>query len=225
MHYYQFNIGDYIANTARLSNLEDLCYRRLLDLYYLNEQPFNECSNSVAREVGFVEQIEIVEFILNKYFTLIDGFWHQNRADREISLYQKKLDSASKAGKASAKARQLKASERTFNDRSQSVEPNIKHKTLNNKHKTIKDKTIELPESIDSIAWGEWVQHRKELRKKLTKSQITKQLKFLCEQSDPNAVINQSIKNGWAGLFELKNQSNFSSNQPYSNDFMKQEFK
>lgn len=158
MHYYQFNIGDYIANTARLSNLEDLCYRRLLDLYYLNERPFNECSNSVAREIGMVEQIEIVEFILNKYFQLNDGFWHQKRADHEILLYQNKLKSASKAGKASAKARQLKASERPLNDRSPSVELNIKHKPLNNNHnKEIKRKTFSkpIPDEINKFAFSE----------------------------------------------------------------------
>ena len=68
MHYYQFNIGDYTAHTARLSPMEDLIYRRLLDLYYLNERPFNECCNSVAREIGLVEFSLDVEFILGKLF-------------------------------------------------------------------------------------------------------------------------------------------------------------
>jgi len=169
VHYYQFNIGDYIANTARLSNLEDLCYRRLLDLYYLNERPFNECSNSVAREIGFVDQIEIVEFILTKYFTLIDGFWCQNRADKEILTYQNKLDSASKAGKASAKARKLKASERPLNDRTQSVEPNIKHKPLNNKHKTINTSLKDNGE-FDLV----WSMYEKKGNKKTSQSKFNK---------------------------------------------------
>jgi hypothetical protein len=88
-----------------------------------------------------VEQVDQIEFVLNKYFQLVDGFWHQKRADQEISLYHSKQKSASKAGKASAKARRLKTSERTFNDRSQSVEPNIKHKTLNTNHKPLKEKS------------------------------------------------------------------------------------
>jgi len=137
MHYYQFNIGDYTAHTARLSIIEDLIYRRLLDLYYLNERPFNECSKSVAREIGVVEHIEELEFILNKYFYLEGGFWKQDRAQREIESYQSKQKSASKAGKASAKARKLKASERALNDRCDSVEPNIKHKPLNKKQETL----------------------------------------------------------------------------------------
>ena len=39
MHYYSFNIGDYASHTRHLTAIEDLAYRRLLDLYYLHEQP------------------------------------------------------------------------------------------------------------------------------------------------------------------------------------------
>ena len=51
------------------------------------------------------------------------------------------------------------------------------------------------------------MQHRKEIKKTLTKSTITKQQKFLLAHIDNHiAIINQSIQNGWAGLFELKQQ-------------------
>ena len=52
--------------------------------------------------------------------------------------------------------------------------------------------------------WKEWVNYRREIKKKLTKSIADKQLKFLLLQDSPTACINESIKNGWAGLFELK---------------------
>ena len=54
MHYFQFNIGDYASHTSRLTLLEDLAYRRMLDLYYLNEQPLNGCVTDVARELGLI---------------------------------------------------------------------------------------------------------------------------------------------------------------------------
>ena len=137
MHYYQFNIGDYSSHTSRLSLMEDLAYRRLLDLYYLTEHPFNECLTSVAREIGMPEHKNEIEYILNKFFILSNGFWVQGRADLEIKTYQSKRKQQSKAGKASAEARKTKASEQTSNDRSTDVQPNIKHKPLNTKH--IKD--------------------------------------------------------------------------------------
>ena len=129
--------------------MEDLAYRRLLDLYYLTEQPFNECLTSVAREIGMPEHKEEIEYILNKFFALGDGLWVQNRADKEIKVYQSKRKQQSKAGKASAEARKVKASEQTSNDRSTTVQPNIKHKTLNTKQETIKDNTSFINDGFD----------------------------------------------------------------------------
>lgn len=143
MHYYQFNIGDYASHTSRLSLMEDLAYRRLLDLYYLNEHPFNECLTDVAREIGMPENKDEITYILNKFFSLDDGFWVQNRADKEIKTYQSKRKQQSKAGKASAEARKTKACEQSSNERSTDVQPNIKHKPLNKKQETdIKDLSV-----------------------------------------------------------------------------------
>lgn len=74
----------------------------------------------------------------------------------------------------------------------------------------------EIPNGIDAIAWGEWVQHRKEIKKTLTKSTKTKQLNFLLAHIDNHvAIINQSIQNGWAGLFEPKKQQSRQPAQSY----------
>jgi len=39
MNYYPFHVGDYAAHTAHLEPMEDLAYRRMLDVYYLREEP------------------------------------------------------------------------------------------------------------------------------------------------------------------------------------------
>lgn len=56
-------------------------------------------------------------------------------------------------------------------------------------------------------AWIEWEQYRKEKKQKLTPSTAKKQMSFLGGRAGPEAIaiINQSILNGWTGLFELKN--------------------
>ena len=56
-------------------------------------------------------------------------------------------------------------------------------------------------------AWEEWLAFRKtELKKPIKKMSATKQLKFLSLNSqDAVAIINQSITNGYQGLFPLKN--------------------
>lgn len=68
------------------------------------------------------------------------------------------------------------------------------------------------PESLNNEdfknSFNEWKDYRKEIKKPLTDSTIKKQLIFLSKQPDPVAVIDNSITNSWQGLFEIKNQSN-----------------
>lgn len=110
MHYFQFNIGDYASHTSRLTPLEDLAYRRMLDLYYLNEQPLNGCVTDVARELGLSEHVSEVDYVLGKFFTKTETGFSQKRIDLEIKKYKSNAKNKSKAGIASAKARAAKAS-------------------------------------------------------------------------------------------------------------------
>jgi hypothetical protein len=61
-----------------------------------------------------------------------------------------------------------------------------------------------------NAAWLEWEQYRKEKKQKLTPSTKKKQMQFLGGRAGPEAIaiINQSITNGWTGLFELKQNNN-----------------
>ena len=88
MHYFQFNIGDYASHTSRLSPIEDLAYRRMLDLYYLNEQPLSGCVIDVARELGLSEYENEVKYILTKFFTETETGFSQKRIDLEIKKYK-----------------------------------------------------------------------------------------------------------------------------------------
>ena len=69
---------------------------------------------------------------------------------------------------------------------------------------------IEYPPELDTLefqaSWQEWIQHRTEIKKKLTPSTISKQLKMLSKYPPATAIamIEQSICGGWTGIFELK---------------------
>ena len=99
MHYYQFNIGDYASATAHLEPLEDLAYRRLLDLYYSTEKPISEDLNQVARILRMRSHSEFIATVLNEFFTLEDDGWHCDRVDVEIFKYTEKSAKASKSAK------------------------------------------------------------------------------------------------------------------------------
>jgi uncharacterized protein YdaU (DUF1376 family) len=129
MHYFQFNIGDYKSHTTHLSLLEDIAYRRLLDLYYLHERPLNSGVASVARQIGMREHQTEVQTVLEEFFKLTEDGWINKRADLVIEDYRAKIQQASKAGKASAERRLSKRSTIVATD----VQPNIKQETITKK--------------------------------------------------------------------------------------------
>ena len=132
MHYYQFNIGDYVSHTRHLSPIEDIAYRRLLDAYYLSERPLNSGLTSVARQIGMREHEEEVGLVLQEFFVLGEDGWTSNRADKEIAHFHSKIEQASRAGKASA--------ERRSNTRSTDVQPtNNQEPITNNQEPIIKE--------------------------------------------------------------------------------------
>lgn len=90
MNYYQFHVGDYAAHTRNLSLMEDLAYRRMLDAYYVAERPFFGSAQDVAREIGMRDQIEDVEYVLNRFFERTTVGWINRRCEREIAAYQER---------------------------------------------------------------------------------------------------------------------------------------
>ncbi len=194
MHYFKFNIGDYASHTKYLTQMQDLAYRRLLDLYYLQEIPLNQNANIVASDIGMSENLTDVEHVLNRFFTLVEQGWINKRADEEIEAYHKNNINASKAGKASAasrKAMKLKEIERTLNERCDSVQPTINHKPLNIKHKTLtkeenntlKQKTLK-PDSIPENLWSDFLSLRKTKKAPVTEAAISR-------------IESEAVKAGW----------------------------
>ncbi|VVO05587.1 hypothetical protein PS834_03029 [Pseudomonas fluorescens] len=66
------------------------------------------------------------------------------------------------------------------------------------------DPLIARPFNVSESTWAEWCQHRREIKKPLTATTCAKQAKTLAGHHDADAVINQSISNGWTGLFPEK---------------------
>lgn len=58
--------------------------------------------------------------------------------------------------------------------------------------------------------WNEWVEYRKQKKQKLTLLGAKKQIKLLSDFHEEAAIkmLNQSMFNGWTGIFPLKDQNN-----------------
>lgn len=72
-----------------------------------------------------------------------------------------------------------------------------------------------IPSGLDLLAWERWQTYRIEIRKPLkTISRSAAQRELAKHGAEQNAVVEQSIANGWTGLFPLK-ALNGKSETPY----------
>lgn len=119
MRHYAFNVGDYAAATAHLSDAEDLAYRRLLDAYYAREGPLPTEERACCRlaRATKAEARAAVGVVLREFFVLRDDGWHQVRCDDEIARFRERSEKARASGRLSGESRRTIA-ERTFNERS-----------------------------------------------------------------------------------------------------------
>ena len=165
MNYYSFHIGDYAAHTRRLSLLEDLAYRRLLDEYYLQEEPLTGEADLIARQIGMADYVDEVDYVLTCFFESTPHGYINKRCDEEIEKYHAKHEQAIKAGRASA--------EKRLNKRSTSVQLTNNQEPITNNH--IKEKSatkVACPSDVNEEIWNDWVLLRKTKKASVTNTVI-----------------------------------------------------
>ncbi len=156
MHYFKRNIGDYHKKAGRLTMLEHGSYTLLMDACYdrerfpTKEEAIDWCWARTPEEVA------AVEFVLSKFFVLIDGLYTQKHIAEEIAHYHENAEKNRQiALEREAARRAAKAAGST--DRAQTVDeppPNHKPKTKNHKPKTIGKRFVKptLAELITAFA-------------------------------------------------------------------------
>jgi uncharacterized protein YdaU (DUF1376 family) len=214
LYYYNFNIGDYLKHTAHLTPEEDLAYRRLLDVYYDTETPIPTDIPQVSRRLR-VDSV-FVQLVLDEFFQLTDEGYRNKRADREIAAYHLFLQKQKANGIKGGRPKTIPKD----NPRVSQTEPKItlnenrepvteKREPLNDNHLKTKAAFI-VPDWIPEPAWGGFVESRKASKGAFTdraKMLIINQLKTMqAEGQDVAAVLDQSVANGWKGVFPLKTQ-------------------
>ena len=164
MHYYSHHISDYMSHTGHLNPMEDLAYRRCLEIYYLHEKPLHEDASMVARKIRMPDNVPEVKIVLEEFFTHDVGKgWVNPRGDKEIKKYQSKVEQSKRAAQASV--------QRRFNARSTDVEPTNNHKPITNNHKPI-NKTLKRPRNVSKKTWEDFLVHRKNKKAPLTETAL-----------------------------------------------------
>lgn len=215
MHYYQFNIGDYASHTRHLEPMEDLIYRRLLDLYYLHERPLNEDASVVAKQIGLRDMAATVLDVLNEFFERTEDGYRSARADKEIENYK----SMSEAGKRGAAIRWSKGSN------SPPIATPLAPPIANNNHKPITNikrevqPAVDLPDWLDRETWAALVDMRKRIKKPMTyhaqKLMLGKLQKMKEAGHDIKTVMEKTIVNSWLDVYEPKASAQPTSRNSY----------
>lgn len=176
MRHYAFNVGDYAAATAHLSDAEDLAYRRLLDAYYARETPLPTDEAACCRLIRATTPStrRAVGAVLREFFSCEADGWHQKRVDIEINRYHDKSAKARASGQRSGEVRRTNV-ERTLNERSPDDRTNVELTTNHEPRTTkapIQRTVVEAAASPPTTrrkarlpdgwalpkAWGEWAQ-------------------------------------------------------------------
>lgn len=212
MRHYAFNVGDYAAATAHLSDAEDLAYRRLLDAYYAREAPLPADEGACCRLARATSAAarKAVGVVLREFFDLeVDG-WHQARCDIEVARMVEKSEKARASGRRSGEARRTNV-ERTLNELSTKVELPTTHDPRPTKPQGQKQTPLAaspLPDWLPAEAWDRFLKARIAMRAKPTEGAkrllIADLAKLQAAGEDVTAVLDQSVKRGWKGLFAVK---------------------
>ena len=213
MRYYQHHIGDFNNATRHLSRVERSIYRDLIELYYETEKQLPLDAQMLCRLIVANECSTDVERLLNEFFTKTPDGWYHSRCEDEISKYRANNSQKSQAGRASAAAKELKR-QRALNGSSTDVQRQINVTPTNHEPVTLNHKKpaaqagFVLPEWIPEDTWAAYCKVR---TGKGAKNEphalgliVADLLKFKAADHDPVECLNNSIKGGWAVVFEPK---------------------
>ena len=168
MHYYKRNIGDYAKKAGRLTMLQHGAYTLLIDSCY-DREIFPTLEQALEWTWASTQQeVEAVEFVLKKFFTLQDGQYVQNRIVEELQNYH----SNAETNKRIAMEREAKRKEKNTLGARSVDEPPPNHKPITNNHKPDREKAtvVANPLTVDQQVWSDWLQIRKAKKLPMTET-------------------------------------------------------
>jgi len=219
-----------ILEDPKMCKLSDKLYRRVVELFLLagetNQEGELPALDDIAWKLRLDEEqleTEMVELQKTGIISQIDGKWIVTKfAERQAAIpgAQRQSDFRDRKQKqqyygdeteTKQDSNELVTSRYVDTDTDTDTESDKIQKQIK-KQKTAPVGAVDIPENLNTPqfleAWKDWETHRKEKKKTLTPLTVKKQMAELSKYS-PNtaiAMIEESIKNGWTGIFELKTQ-------------------
>jgi uncharacterized protein YdaU (DUF1376 family) len=211
MNYYPFHLGDYATHTAHLEPMEDLAYRRMLDLYYRTESPLPNDPADIARLIRLRDFASTVDTILGEFFIPTPDGWRHKRCDAELAGYA----AMSEGGKRGAAKRWGRPGDSPpiaplspgYSPPNANQEPRtkIQEETKTERKRSAPSALVSLQEmvaeGVNEQHAKDWLAARKAKRLPLTPTAWadTKAEALKARLSVPDA-IKRAASNGWAGF-------------------------
>jgi uncharacterized protein YdaU (DUF1376 family) len=155
MNFYPFHIGDYMSHTAHLEPMEDLAYRRMIDLYFVRESCLPCDPAEIAKLIRLRGELETVKSVLAEFFNETPEGWVNTRCDYEISEAQSKR---MKAQASAAKRWDSDSNANAMRTHTEGNAPNPNPNPITNPITNPKGKSktvVEYPEAFEEV-WGEY---------------------------------------------------------------------
>jgi uncharacterized protein YdaU (DUF1376 family) len=222
LNYYERHIGDYLKDTSHLSLLEHGAYTRLMDVYYTRESAIPEAEAMRLIGARTKEERAAVLAVLREFFVQEEGGdWIQTRCEREIDRFKDKQRKA----KASADARwsahrpqsvgNANASADAMRTHCEGNAPRARPQTPDTSNQEKDPPAPRVPPWAPPAwmpveAWTAFVSMRKAKGKRApftdaARDGIVLALdKLRAAGHDPGAVLQESVVNGWSGVFPTK---------------------
>ena len=185
MNYWERWIGDWKRKTAHLSAEDKGIYGELLDHEYATERALPKDWDALERISGARKPSECaaVRRVIGAFYIATDQGFVNARAAQEIERRRTYVDAQRERGALGLAARQAKA-----------------HKGNGAKPPA---PAVELPEWLDAKTFSDWMAIRpSKARSPAAKlAAIAKLERFRAEGHDANALVLNSVANGWTGLF------------------------
>lgn len=116
--------------------MEDLIYRRLLDVCYDTEKPLPKNIEKIAKLIGLKNNLTETQAVIEEYFKLTKSGYIQKRVQKELSKYKGKAEAARANGKLGGRPKKTQ-SVNSANPVETKQKANQEPRTKN--HKPIKD--------------------------------------------------------------------------------------
>jgi uncharacterized protein YdaU (DUF1376 family) len=172
LYSYPHHIGDFVKDTARLTDGQAMTYLRLLWHYYDTEMPLPKDINKLCFMLG--ASPEDAQLILEHFFDEHPDCWRHKRCDAEIAAYRNRQDHGRKAAK--SRWNNAPSMPTASPEHPPSMKKDANRKPITDNRIDIKPKerqgALQCPPGVSVQVWSDFMAVRKAKRSPVTETAL-----------------------------------------------------